>query len=98
MADQTTGRPIDDRFAPRRSFARWKEKPSPARDYLEFLVHYEAELRQTDGPVVIVRRKTGAELPLEQKGRLMIVRILLDEFGTIDGANKAIENYATSHS
>jgi len=75
-----------------------KEKPSRAKNYLEFLVHYDAELVQIDGPIMVVRCKTGAELPLEQKGKLQMVKALLDEFATVDGTNKAIIDYKFSHS
>jgi len=75
-----------------------KEKPSRTKSYLEFLVHYDAELVQINGPIMVVKCKTGAELPLEQKGKLQMVKALLDEFATVDGTNKAIENYKVSHS
>ena len=77
---------------------REKEKPSRAKHYLEFLAHYDAELVQIDGPIKVVRCKIGSELPLEQKGKLQMIRLLLDEFATIDGINKAIENYKGGHS
>jgi hypothetical protein len=77
---------------------RGKEKPSRTRNYLEFLAHYDAELVQTDGPIMVVRCKIGTELPLEQKGKLHMVKMLLDEFGSVDGTNKAIEEYKVSHS
>ncbi len=79
----------------RGSFARWKEKPFRSKDYLELLVHYDAELQQSNGRVAIVRRRTGTELPLEEKGRLLMVKLLLDEFGTVGEANKVIEGYKT---
>jgi hypothetical protein len=66
--------------------------------YVEFLAHFDAELRGTDGLVVVVRRKTGIELPLEEKGKLSMVRLLLDEFGTIEGVNDAIGKYPNMHS
>jgi len=81
----------------RRNFSRWKEKPFRTNNYLEFLAHYGAELVQIDGPIMVVRCKTGTELPLEHTGRLLMVKALLDEFGTVDGANKAIESYKASH-
>ena len=84
-------------FVPRRHFTRQKEEPFRSKNYLEFLVHYDAELVQVDGPIMVVRCKTGLELPLEQKGKLQMVRLLLDEFGTVDGANEAIGNYRASH-
>ena len=81
-----------------RSFARWKEKPFRTKDYLELLAHYDAALQQTNGSVAVVRCKTGTELPLEQKGKLLMMKMLLEEFGTVEEANKAIENYKASHS
>ena len=83
---------------PRRSFVRWKEKPFRTKEYLEFLAHYDAELRQTDGPIAVVRCKTGDELPLEAKGKLLMVKLLLGEFGSIDEANKAIGNCKAANS
>jgi hypothetical protein len=47
---------------------------------------------------MVVRCKTGTELPLEQKGKLQMVNALIDEFATIDGTNKAIGSYKASHS
>ena len=75
-----------------------RERPSRSKNYLDFLAHYDAELVQIDGPIMVARCKTGIELPLEQKGKLQMVALLLDEFGTIDGANEAIGNYKASHS
>ena len=98
MEDTESARVINDRAVPRRGFARWKEKPFRTRDYLEFLAHYDAELKKTDGRIAVVRRKTGIELPLEQKGKLLMVKLLLEEFGTTDGANNAIRDYLASHS
>jgi hypothetical protein len=82
--------------ARRGSFARWKEKPARTNGYLDFLAHYDAELMRINGTVTVVRHATGAELPLEQKGKLIMVKLLLDEFGTVDGINKAIEDYRDS--
>jgi hypothetical protein len=98
MEDSTSGKVFNRHFVPRRSLRFWKEKPSRTKDYIEFLAHYDAELRQTNGSVAVVRRKTGAELPLEQKGKTVMVKLLLDEFGTVDGANRGIRNYQSSHS
>ena len=83
---------------PRRNFKRWKEKPFRTKNYVEFLAHYDAELKQTDGPIAVVRCKTGTELPLEQRGKLLMVKLLLDEFGTVDEANKAIGDCKASRS
>lgn len=98
MEDSTRLKAFNGQFVPRRSFARWKEKPFRTKDYLELLAHYDAELKQTDGPIAVVRCKTGTELPLEHKSKLLMVKLLLDEFGTVDGANEAIGSYAASHS
>ena len=98
MENSTGVKPFNGQFFPRRSFVRGKEKPFRTKNYLEFLVHYDAELVQTDGPIMVVRCKTGTELPLEQKGKLQMVNALIDEFATIDGTNKAIGSYKASHS
>ena len=98
MENSTSLKTLNGQFVPRRSFTRWKEKSFRTKDYLEFLAHYDAELKQTNGPIAVVKCKTGAELPLEQKGKLQMVKLLLEEFGTIDGANKAIGSYKASHS
>ena len=98
MEDAASTRSANGLSAPRGSFKRWKEKPFRTKDYLEFLAHYNAELRRADGgPVMVVRRTTGAELPLEQKGKLQMVKLLLEEFGTVDGVNKAIGNQERTH-
>jgi len=97
MDDSTSAKTFNGQFSRRRTFVRAKEKSSRAKNYLEFLVHYDAELVQIDGPIMVVKRKTGAELPLEQKGKLQMVKALLDEFVTVDGTNKAIKNYKVSH-
>jgi hypothetical protein len=97
--DNSTGtRTFNGQFVPRKNFIRWKEKPFRTKNYLEFLAHYDAELVQTAGPIMVVRCKTGTELPLEQKAKLLMVKLLLDEFGSVDETNKAIENHKTSHS
>jgi hypothetical protein len=85
-------------FVPRKHFTREKEKPFRSKSHLEFLAHYDAELVQSDGPIMVVRRKTGTELPLEQKAKTEMMKLLLEEFGTVDGANKAVGNYKASHS
>ena len=98
MDNGTRVKTFNGQFFPRRKFIREQEKPFRTKNYLEFLAHYDAELVQTDGPIMVVRCKTGAELPLEQKGKLQMVKLLLDEFTTVDGTNKAIDSYKTSHS
>ena len=97
MEDSTDVKPFNGHFFPKRHFTREREKPSRSKNYLEFLVHYDAELVQTDGPIMVANCKTGIELPLEQKGKRQLVAALLDEFGTIDGANEAIGSYKASH-
>jgi len=89
---------LNGHFVPRRHFTHEREKPFRSKHYLELLAHYDAELVQVDGPIMVARCKTGIELPLEQKGKLQMVTLLLDEFGTVDGANEAIGNYKASHS
>ncbi len=98
MDNSTSAKTFNGQFPPRRTFLRAKEKPLRTKNYLDFLVHYDAELVQIDGPIMVVRCKTGAELPLEQKGKLQMVKALLDEFATVDGTNKAIIDYKFSHS
>jgi hypothetical protein len=81
----------------RKYFKREKEKQIRTKNYLDFLAHYDSELLQVDGQIMVVRRKTGTGLPLMQTGKLFMVKALLDEFGTVDGANKAVANYKASH-
>ena len=97
MENSTSVKTFNGQFLPRRTFMRTKEKQFRTKNYLEFLVHYDAELVQTDGPIMVVRRKTGTELPLGQTGKLQMVKALLDEFATVDGTNEAIGNYKVSH-
>ena len=85
-------------LVPRRHFTLERERPSRSKNYLDFLAHYDAHLLQIDGLIVVTRCKTGIELPLEQKAKLHMVTFLLDEFGTVDGANEAIAHYKASHS
>jgi hypothetical protein len=98
MDNGTSVKTLSGQFVPRKNFTRWKEKPFRTKNYLEFLAHYDAELMQTGGPIMVVRSKTGTELPLEQKGKLLMVKLLLDEFGSVDEANKAIESHKAPHS
>ena len=86
------------RFYRRGSFTREKEEHLQAKPYLDFLAHYDAELVQIHGSIAIVRRRTGNELPIEQKGKEHMVELLLHEFGTVDAANAAIGRYKVSHS
>lgn len=68
------------------------------KSYLDLLAHYDVELVQTDGPIRVVRCKTGTELCLEPKVKLQMLKLLLSEFGTLGGTNKAIQNYRAAHS
>ena len=81
---------------PRKSYIRWKEKPPRTNGYLELLAHYDAQLMGINGAIAVIRHTTGTELPLDQKGKLLMVKLLLDEFGTVDGINEAIGNYKAS--
>ena len=98
MEDNSGARTFNNHFARGKNFTREKEKPFHTRNYLEVLAHYDAELIQVDGPIMVVRCKTGTELPLEQKAKLLMVKLLLDEFGTVDGTNEAVQNYKASRS
>ena len=101
MEDCTTVKPFDGQPATKRNFMVMHEKKEHFRtkDYLEVLSHYNAQLLvQVEGPIMIIRRNTGTQLPLEHTAKLHMVRLLLDEFGTVDGANKAVEDYKTSRS
>lgn len=98
MEDNIPVKGLNGRFVPRRRFALYKEKPLRSKDYLELLAHYDAGLVQANGAILVVRCKTGDALPLERKGERQMVTLLLDEFGTVDGANEAIENYKLSRS
>ena len=98
MENSRGAKRFDGQFVQSRRFVRVREKtPFRSENYLDFLAHYDAELVQVDGPIMVARCKTGIELPLEQKGKLQMLRLLLDEFGTVDGANRAIGNYKASH-
>jgi hypothetical protein len=81
----------------RGGFMHTKQEHLPAKPYLDILVHYDAELVQVNGTIGIVRRATGIELPLEQRGKLQLLKILLDEFVTVDEVNAAISKYKASH-
>jgi hypothetical protein len=98
MENSTGAKSFNGHFVPRRHFIPERERPSRSKNYLDFLAHYDAELAQIDGLIMVARCKTGIELPLEQKGKRHMVTFLLDEFGTVDGANEAIGNYKASHS
>ncbi len=96
--ESSTMKPFGGQFARKRNCVYKREEPSPSKNYLELLAHYHAQLVQIDGPITVVSCETGTELPLEQKGKLQIVKLLLEEFGTVDGANEAIQDYKASHS
>ncbi len=98
MEDNTRLKSLNGHFVPRKRFGHEKEERFRSRDYLELLAHYDAGLVQTNGAILVVRCKTGAALPLEHRGERQMVALLLDEFGTVDGANEAIENYKVSRS
>ena len=98
MANSTGAKLFSSQFPPRKSFARKKEEHLDAKPYLDFLAHYDVQLAQTDGPITVVGRKTGTELPMEPKGKLQMLTLLLREFGTLDMTNKAIERYKVSRS
>ncbi len=98
MENRMSVKTFNGQFLPRRTSIREKEKPTRTKHYLEFLVHYDAELVQADGPIRVIKCKTGADLPLENKGKLQMVKALLDEFATVDATNEAIGNYRASHS
>jgi hypothetical protein len=99
MVNNKNTKALEGRFIPRTIFARKKEEYQPAKTkrYLDFLAHYDVELVQTNGPITVVRCKTGAELRLEPKGKRQMLTLLLDEFGTLDQTNKAIQDYKASH-
>jgi hypothetical protein len=98
MENNTGAKSFNGHFVPRKHFTPEREKPSRSKNYLDFLAHYDAELVQINGLIMVARCETGTELPLEQKGKLRMVTFLLDEFGTIDGTNQAIAHYKASHS
>jgi hypothetical protein len=97
MANSTSENTFSSQCMPRRSYKRKREEHLHAKPYLDFLAHYDVELVKTDGPIMIVGCKTGAELPLEPKGKFHMVELLLHEFGTLDMTNKAIKNYKVLH-
>ena len=68
------------------------------KSYLDLLAHYDVELVQTDGPIRVVRCKTGTELSLEPKVKLQMLKLLLSEFGTLSRTNNAIQSYRVAHS
>jgi len=65
--------------------------------YLELLIHYDANLTRIGNSVTITKCKTGVELPMDLKGRQGMVKLLLDELGTVEAVNKEMENYRAFH-
>lgn len=98
MVNSKSTNALQGQFLSRRGFTRRKEEHLPAKRYLDFLAHYDVELVQTDGPIAVVRCKTGTELRLEPKGKLQMLTLLLGEFGTLERTNEAIQDYKASHS
>ena len=76
---------------------REKEKQTQVKQYLELLVHYDAKLVKSGESAPVVTQKTGAELPLDRKGRLLMVKRLLSEFGSVEAVNRRIERHRASH-
>lgn len=76
---------------------REKEKQTQVKQYLDLLVHYDAKLVKSGQSALVVTEKTGAELPLDHKGRLLVVKLLLSEFGSVEVVNRKIERYRASH-
>jgi len=73
-----------------------RNSESQVNHYLELLVHYDAKLMKSGASVLVVTRKTGAELPLEHKARLLMIKALLSEFGSVETINEEIEDYRAS--
>ena len=73
-----------------------RNKESQVNRYMELLVHYDAKLVKRGESVLVVSQKTGAELPLEHKGRLLMIKALLSEFGSVEAVNEEIEGYRAS--
>ena len=73
---ESTVKPFNGQFVARRSFARAKEKQCRSEELPRIPGHYEARLVQVNGPIMVVRYNTGVELPLEEKGKLQLVRLL----------------------
>ena len=67
------------------------------KQYLDLLVHYDAKLVKSGQSALVVTQKTGAELPLDREGRLLMVKLLLSEFGSVEAVNRKIERYRAYH-
>ena len=72
-----------------------KEKRTQVKQYLDLLMHYDAKLVES-GKSAIVVQKTGVELPLDRKGMLHMVKLLLSEFGSVEAINQRVEQYRGS--
>jgi hypothetical protein len=77
---------------------REKEKQTQVKQYLDLLVHYDAKLVKSGLSALVVTQKTGAELPLDREGRLLMVKLLLDECGSVEAVNERVQRYRASHS
>ena len=97
MQNDTGEKTMNFHFVRKGTFTREKEEHLQAKPYLDLLAHFNAELIQTGASVTIVKHDTGDELPLEQRGKLQMVQLLLREFGTVDGVNAAIGKYRALH-
>lgn len=77
---------------------REKEKKTRVNQYLDLLVYYDAKLVKSGNSIRVVTEKTGAELPLTQNGRILMVNLLLQECGSVEAVNERVECYRASHS
>jgi len=75
-----------------------KHRKTQLNKYLELLAHYGARLVASGKSARVVTQKTGAELPLDRRGRLLMVKLLLDEFGSAEAVNQRVERYRASYS
>jgi hypothetical protein len=98
MEDNTGETASNLHFVRKGSFRREKEDHLQAKPHLDFLAHYNAELIEINGTIAIVHRGTEDELPLEKRGKLQLLRVLVDEFVTVGAINAAIDRYKASHS
>ncbi len=73
------------------------EKQRRVNRYLELLIHYDANLTRIGNSITITECKTGVELPMDFKGRQGMVKLLLDELGTVEAVNKEMESYRAVH-
>ena len=75
-----------------------KEKQYRVEHCLRFLARYHARLVQKGEFETIQTPKAEAELPMAQRPKERVARLLLEEFGTVMAVNKGIESYRASHS